>query len=68
VRGKRVKDKRIFEERKRFRAEIELEGGEIVQVGVYDEMAEAQADLDCYARDVALYRNTPQSVFIRNPQ
>lgn len=62
-----VKDKRIIPVGVRFRAEVEFEDGVIVDCGTFKKLSHAQMELDGYARDVALYREVPQSVFIKHP-
>lgn len=62
-----VKDKRIFQEGARFRAEVEFEDGVIIDCGWFKQLRLAQEELERYARDVQLYREVSQSVFIRHP-
>lgn len=67
--GKVVKDKRIFECGVRFRAEVEFFDGTVIDLGGdFKTLNEAQKELNHYAVDVPLYKEVPQSVFIRNPQ
>lgn len=64
-----MKDKRIAPlTRKRFSTEVEFTDGSIDSAGPFDTLEDAQLELARYPRDVALYRNVPQSVFIRHPQ
>lgn len=62
-----VKDKRIFQEGTRFRAEVEFEDGVIIDCGWFKQLRLAQEELERYARDVQLYREVSQSVFIKHP-
>ncbi len=62
-----VKDKRIIQEGVRFRAEVEFVDGSIVDCGTFKKLSRAQLELETYARDVALYREVPKSVFIKHP-
>lgn len=62
-----IKDKRIFQDGTRFRAEVEYEDGMIVDCGWFKNLKRAQQELDRYARDVQLYREVSQSVFIKHP-
>jgi len=69
LRGRVIKDKRVFEVgKKNFRTEVEFEDGLVVSAGTFPDITEAQLELARYPRDVALYREVPQSVFIRHPQ
>lgn len=62
-----VKDKRITQEGVRYRAEVEYEDGTVVDCGLFKRLSQAQVELETYARDVALYREVPRSVFIKHP-
>ncbi len=62
-----IKDKRIFQEGTRFRAEVEFECGSVIDCGWFKTLKRAQQELERYARDVQLYREVSQSVFIKHP-
>lgn len=62
-----VKDKRIFQEGIGFKAEVEFEDGVIINCGWFKQLRLAQEELERYARDVQLYREVSQSVFIKHP-
>jgi hypothetical protein len=62
-----VKDKRIIQEGIKFRAEVEFEDGSLVDCGTFKKLSHAQLELEQYARDVALYKEVPRSVFIKHP-
>ena len=63
-----MKDKRIIPLGvARFLAEVEFFDGTVTDCGTHKKISDAQAELDRYARDVSLYRNNPQSVFIKHP-
>lgn len=62
-----VKDKRITQEGVRYRAVVEYEDGTVYDCGLFKRLSQAQVELEMYARDVALYREVPRSVFIKHP-